>query len=344
MKRLEKLYFLIHGFCYAGMTCDRAPSQVDDRLQRYLARERMCAERWYARLGELSAAQALVVIPWGSGSPAADDFYASARAALGDRLFMLDCPDILAPEFWSSSAGDHGRARRLLAEIGTAFDHQQLAWNKEELYTTFHSYACSWQFQAMLAQRGFSFDPASVSAEAWGASFDGCVTKYTLNLRRILGLSNVVGIDFNLTVPDAYFLLDAVLRDCLILLDNKLRLFLFECEQRFAGLYTFTEHSIADPLTNVILTVDAETIIVKSKQNIRLWPQPEEYRLRDVDPGYYEPPQTVVKRLANGLQLPVSSGVVYRLAKAPAYIFMPAEMPYAQARSILASAKLGDAA
>jgi hypothetical protein len=81
-------------------------------------------------------------------------------------------------------------------------------------------------------------------------------------------------------------------------------------------------------------------IIVKSKQDIRLWPHPEEYILPDVELGYHELPRVVVKRLLDGLQVPVSAGLVYRLAKAPAYVFMPDDMPYATARSILASARL----
>ena len=141
----------------------------------------------------------------------------------------------------------------------------------------------------------------------------------------MLGLSKVVGIDFDLTVPDAFFLLGASLRDC-VLLDDGVRLFLFEHESQFIGLYTLTEHSLAHEPAYVTLPAEPATFTVKSKQGIRLWPQPEEYVLRNVPEGYDEPPQVVVTPVADGLRIPVSAEVVYRLAKAPAYVFVPPEM------------------
>jgi hypothetical protein len=335
IRRLEKLYLLIHGFCYAGRDWNRAAAQPNDPIRPYLARERACAEGWYSRLEELSEAEALVIIPAGREGPAAD-YYARAVSALGDRCFILDCPDCLEPEFWVSGSGDFDGS--LLKEIETVFVHQQMAWNKEELHTALHCRACCRRFHASLEQRGYSFDPKTVRGEAWGASFDGCVTKYTLYLRRILGLSNAVDINFSLTVPDAAFLLNAAIRDC-VLLDNRLRLFLFEAESQVVGLYTFTEHSLADQPSWVSLAMVPETATVRSKQGIRLWPRPEEYALPTATIGCYEPPQVVVQREDGVLQLPVSAGLVYRLAKAPAYLFMPSEMSYDDARSVLISAK-----
>jgi hypothetical protein len=191
----------------------------------------------------------------------------------------------------------------------------------------------------MLEERGYSFDPDAVIAEGWGASFDGCVTKYTLNLRRMLGLANVVEIDFGMTVPDARFLLDASWCECLPL-GNGLRLFLFTIGGSTVGLYSLTTSSLADRPAYTKLTGAPDAITVKSKQGIRLWPQPEIYSLSAVPQGYEEPPQVVVKHEGGALYVPASAGVVYRLAKAPAYVFMPNEMPYTEARAFLASAEM----
>lgn len=327
-RQIRRIGFMIHPFCYAW--AERGPAWA----QPYLVRESACAKGWYARLDAFPEDAALAIIPASRTGPAAD-YYAAACAALGDRCFILDAPDCHAPQFWS--AGDPDGC--FLDEIRTALVHQRMAWNKEELYDALHAQACCRQFRARLKERGLDFDRGTVTAEAWGESFDGCVTKYTLNLRRMLGLSKVVEINFDLTVPDAFFLLDASLRDC-VLLDDGVRLFLFEHEHQFIGLYTLTEHSLANEPAYVTLPAHSTTFTVRSKQGIRLWPQPEEYVLRDVPAGYYEPPQVVVTHVADGLRIPVSAGVVYRLAKAPAYVFVPREMSYADARSILTSARL----
>ena len=336
MKRLDTLYFLIHGFCYACMVWDSASRRPDDRIRPYLAREKKCAERWYSRLETLSDTAALIIIPAGRVGPATD-YYSQAVSALGDRCFMLDCVDCLEPQFWAEGSSDD---RSLLSEIESAFVQQQMSWNKEELHTALHCRACCRQFDAMLSQRGYSYDPATVLAESWGASFDGCVTKYTLNLQRILGLSNMVEIDFNMTVPDASFLLDRESFEG-VLLDNGLRLFLFEGGYQTIALYTFTSHSLADPPAFVRLGVAPETVTVRSKQGICLWPEPDAYVLPSTPLGCYEPSQVVVTHEGGALQVPVNAGFVYRLAKAPAYVFVPGEIPHADIRTILTSAELG---
>lgn len=48
----------------------------------------------------------------------------------------------------------------------------------------------------------------------------------------------------------------------------------------------------------------------------------------------------VVKHEGGGLRVPVSAGLVYRLAKAPAYVVVSNEMPNADIRAILTSAEL----
>lgn len=336
MKRLDKLNFLIHGFCYACRDWGATPRQADDGLRPYLTREQKCAQGWYSRLADFSESEALVIVP-GSRDGPAGDYYAAAHSRLGDRCFMLDCADCLEPQFWAGGGADH--RLNLLREIEAAFVHQRLQWNKEELHTALHCRACCRQFDAMLTQRGFSFDRATVSAEAWGASFDGCVTKYTLNLRRMLGLSNIVEINFGMTVPDAPFLVDTLNCEC-VLLENALRLFLFADGRHTIGLYTFTAHSLADQPAYVKLAVAPETATVTSKQRIRLWPDPEANALPTAPLGCYEPSQVLVKYEAGRLHVPVSAGLVYRLAKAPAYVYMPNAIPYAEARAILTSAEL----
>ena len=282
MKRIEKLYFLIHGFCYAAIT--RGTPAPDLALRPYLACEARCAREWQARLAGFSATDGLAIIPFpGSHAGPAASYHAAAAATLGERCFLLDCPDADDPSFRASGGRD--RREAVPAETESALAAPQTSWNKEELEIALHCRACSGQLEALLAERGFAVDRASLRAEGWGASFDGCVTKYTLNLRRILGLANVVGIDFGLTVPDARFLLAATAVEC-VLLANGLRLFRFSGGGRACALFTFTEHAPADPPEQVRLRCDPGQLEVRSKQGLRLWPAPETYRLGSVPPGY----------------------------------------------------------
>jgi hypothetical protein len=165
------------------------------------------------------------------------------------------------------------------------------------------------------------------------------VTKYTLYLRRTLGLANTVEIDFGATVPDARFLLAATAAECVVLA-NGLRLFRFSGGGRAFALFTFTQHSLADRPAQVRLRCDPRQLEVRSKQGIRLWPEPETYHLPAAPPECYEPPLAVVTAGAGEIRVPVSAGLVYRLAKAPAYIFAPPGMSDSEFRGILTTAEL----
>ena len=330
VKRLDKIYFLVHGFCYAEMMRKMDAREITPLLEQYLDREKGCAEKWRSRLRALSPTEGLAVFPF-SGAPdgPAAAFLDLAVSNLGDRCFIVTGATDRAPK-------TNGIPR---AQATSAEDEATNLWNKEERDMALHSQACSRQFNNMLADRGYAFDPATVAGEAWGASFDGCVTKYTVTLRRMLKLDKNIDINFGLTVPDAAFLLKAADVEC-VPMDHGVRLFLFKIDRQFVALYTFTTHVVGDRAAWMTLRCDPKQMTVKSKQGIRLWPQPEAYVLQNVPPDSAEPPQQVVKFQDGQLYVPVNAGFVYRLAKAPAYVFAPPGMSYDEFRAILTSAAL----
>lgn len=338
VKRLERIHFLVHGFCYAGITQGTLPPARAAELEPYIARERRAAALWTAGVQACGATDALAVIPWpGCPDATATAFYDTARSALGDRCFILDGPDCMEPAFWTGLDAD-GRAA-VLRELEAALVGQQTRWNKEELLTDLHCVACHRQLMALLPEHGYAYDPATVAATAWGASFDGCVTKYSLTLRRLLGLANPIEIPFERTVPDARFLLDATLTECL-LLDNGLRVFLFCAGPQQLAMFTRTTHALADSPARVRLPLPPDGgVTVRSKQGLRLWPEREPYVLANVPGGFHEPTQDLVTGEANALRVPVSAGFVYRLAKAPVYIFAPPEMSRGEFRARLLAAE-----
>ena len=337
-RQIDKFYFLIHAFCYAEMMAEDKSDHRDSVLTPYYEREKRCADLWRAQVKKLSATEALVVIPWsGKANGPVHRFNAFADSLLGDRFFLLDRPDPYQPLFWQDCQ-DSTFAQTIVKELQDALVRQKEKWNKEELFTTLHAIRCCQQLVDLASQRKLHFDPATLQSEAWGASFEGCVTKYGLSIRRILKLRNPIAIAFDKTVPDALFLLNASLIEHPYINDH-LQLFLFYCDAQLVAYYIRTTVSLAEEPAFVRIKAKAGEVTVLSKQGILLWPLGQEYHLPKAPMGHYEPPQVVVKSTDDGLLVPVSSGYVYRLAKAPAFIFASSGLTIDRFREILLGAR-----
>ncbi len=315
MPVIDHVHFLIHGFCYAEMA---AAGGLPGHLLPFLEREMRCARAWRSAVGGLGPDDLLAVVPWpGPSRGPVRDFVSLAASALGDRFLLLDAAD--------DGHGALGRAAKagidpaILRAFAPSPADYDAALNREELDTGLHCAALAGQFLALLAERGHRIDPGSVASSAWGASFDGCVTKYSLYLRRLLGWARPVAIAFDLTVPDAHFALGAHQVE-VVAVDEHLRAHILQVSDQYLGLFTDTGNSLHSPAAAVRVPLDPDGTVVLSKQGIRLWPAPEVYVLRDVPAGYEEEPQTVVAASGDCLVVPVSAGLVYRLARAPAYL------------------------
>ena len=341
MKTLDKLTFLIHPFCYAEIARRAASGELDKRSEAYLARENECAERWRTRVCEFSESEGLAIVPI-NAEPAGPtlEYHELASSVIGPRSFLLDGTGCNYQQFWSDQSDGFSQAVRL--ELEAFLASQGMSWNKEELHTTLHCVALARQLRDQIRDRGFSLDEATVLAEAWGASFEGCVTKYTLILRRMLRLSQTVDFSYGMTVPDAFFLLETMDAER-HLLDDGLRLFLFRLRDHPVALFTLTSHFSADAPARVALKLPPNLVTVRSKQGHRLWPDPEANALPSAPFGYREDSQELVGCEDGVLQVPVTAGFVYRLAKAPAYIFASQELPYEEFRGALMAAELVEA-
>lgn len=336
MPELRQLYFLIHGLCYSGMAY-RQPARADEAGFRYFFDlEKQRIERWRSSIRDLPADAGLVIVPWlhGGCGPAAE-FEAFATDALGGRCFILDATMPRENAFWREDCPEF--VSGVFQEFRDACLGQGYDWNKEELSTALHSRACALRLLDRMQSRGYEFDPAAVQAMAWGASFEGCVSKYSGNLRRLLGLGHAMEIEFEMTVPDAAFLLRAT-RCERVPLGPNICLFLFCFEGPPAALFLRTSVSLADRLLWAKMPPTPHPVKVMSKQEGRLWPQPAEDKTPVRDIGHHEPPQELVTAVEGRLRLPVSSGMVYRLAKAPFYIFAGPDMSLEEFRAWLLAA------
>jgi len=181
-----------------------------------------------------------------------------------------------------------------------------------------------WLEQPVLAKDGYEFFKADF----------GCVTKYSLHLRRFLNLSKPIHIDFDLTVPDALFLLKATELDNRLLKDD-LGVVFFQNRDTVFAHYYLTALPVHDNPVFIETLVSENQVFILSKQGIRLWPDPEPYYIPQAPAGYYEPPQKVIRFQNHKLLSPVSFGYVYRLAKAPVFLFPDSSLSGAEWRHIL---------
>jgi len=281
--------------------------------------------------------EALAVIPIMGQKPveATTEFTEEASAILGRRLLDISFPYLGTKEAWDEFTSSH--AREVVADLRDARLGQGNDWNKEELDTALHCRGCAAVLLRKLRERDLTIAPSSLATEAWGESFDGCVTKYSISLRRLLGLERPVDIVFDKGVPDAAFLLEAELLE-LVELEHDLRLSVFETDDRLAALFVSTRDSLAQPARRVKVPVDPQRVTVCTKRGGRLWPPPAEEDVQWPCIGVTEPPQELVRKEGGELIIPVSTGVVYRLAKAPAYLMSEPGAPFADFRERLVRA------
>lgn len=80
-----------------------------------------------------------------------------------------------------------------------------------------------------LGKYELEYDPASVTSELWGESFEGCVPAYGGAFSELLGFKLPPKMIFEMTVYDARFLHGAKLRETLAIGDSDIEALLFEC-------------------------------------------------------------------------------------------------------------------
>ena len=329
MLPLTRLIFLTHPLAYHQLAS--VPW-----ARPWIRREREIIPQWLDAMAALPPDAAVAIVSCHPRGPAAmEDFSARAEAVLGKRCFTLREPDWLQPEFWKRTAG--ATAPKLLADLQAACVTQGESWNKEELTTLFHARVCSVALLKSMRKRRMTIDPATINCEGWGEEFEGCTLKYCLAFQRALGLAKPVELEFDRCVPGAKFVLNprSVER---IALSPALRLFLFDTARGPIALFVSTQNTAADAAEYVRLPLELKRATIRGKQNLSLWPRPTIAR-RNVAPlGLHEPEQPLVRADAEGLLVPVCTGVIYRLAKAPAYIFAPRGMAMKKFRDLLMQA------
>lgn len=320
MTLLKRLVLLTHPLAHAQFG-DAAWAKP------FIAVERIVEERWWAAARAMGDDEAIAIVTCDPVGPAAmESCCARATAILGDRCFVLREPDYLRAEFWQfpGGAGD-ATARGVFDDLRQACIRQGADWNKEEFETSFHTRRCSGALRRMAAERGMAIDPAATRVETWGEVYEGCSLKYSLNFQRMLGLERPVEIDFDMTVPGWRGLIGAR-RVERTPIDRRTVLDVFETRRGPAALFSAALASPGDRPWAVRLPEALSGVSVVNVRDKALWPkQAKEDRSRWPF-GVHEPERMLVHSVDGCVRVPVSTGLVYQLAKAPAYIRAPTGM------------------
>lgn len=275
---ITKLHLLIHPFCYAiyedtGEAFPSDPPFFDNgRFELYIEYERGLRTRWHDAISTMGPEDALVVLPIGSFKTQ-DDLERHARQCLGPRCIILPTNPFRPAE--ASPSNEQDFRMGVADDLLHAFQSRGYEWKLQDMKIAVDYRGQAWQVLAAFRDLGLCFDPATVDAEAWGESFDGCVTKWSNGLGTYLGLQKPVEKEFAMTIPDAPFLLTARFVER-VHVSDVVRLFLFEeTDSRPLGLFLKTGHHVWDRLLVVRLPADSAGMEVRRKTNERVWPAAE---------------------------------------------------------------------
>ena len=129
-------------------------------------------------------------------------------------------------------------------------------------------------FHAHVAVHGLRLDPAAVTAELWGESFEGCVPGYGGAFAQHLGLAHPPRMRFEMTVYDSRFLCGARRWEAIPVQHSDVEAWLFECYDG-TGAAIFQARLAAQWLDErrVHLRLDDRRLQVCTKLGHTIWPR-----------------------------------------------------------------------
>ena len=129
-------------------------------------------------------------------------------------------------------------------------------------------------FHAHAAAHGLQLDPATVTSELWGESFEGCVPGYGGAFAQYLGLQQAPRMRFEMTVYDSRFLYGAKPPEAIQIAGSDVEAWLFECYDG-TGAAIFQARKTAQWIDErrISVQLDDRRTQVCTKQGHTLWPE-----------------------------------------------------------------------
>ncbi len=266
---IDKLVFLIHPLCYAGCEDEGRCPMPEASFRAYLEYERKIWVKWNEAISKLASKEALVLLPIGS-TKSQRALEEQAQNVLGARCVVVRATASVSGEFLPGL--DDAFKTGVADDLVAAFQARGYEWPAQDMKVAVFSRAYARQIESALREQGLAFDPETMQTEAWGESFEGCVTKWSNGIGAYLYLSNPIEKNFEMTVPDAPFILRSRFVEC-VALANDVRLFLFEGnDMQPIGLFLKVSHRVWDRPLFVHLPADPQVFEVKKKMGETIWP------------------------------------------------------------------------
>ncbi len=265
-QEIDRIYFMVHPLIYESSA---HKPEFAAKYQCYIDYEVKIKARWYEKMANMAPNEALVVF---MGPKKLEE---DVNNTLGRRGLVVRDVIMQQPGLWDELLGPEakmGLGRDLLA----TYWRNSFKWTSDAIDCQ-GIIARGWaeRIKKTYAERNLVFDPETVQTEGWGESFEGCVANYTRHLGTYLGLANPIEINFEMTVPDARFLLTAELLER-IPLERSVRLYLWEAEDgRLIGYFHKAFAAIADPPLYAQFPLGDMEIELRTGQDELQWPAPD---------------------------------------------------------------------
>lgn len=294
MHEIERITFLVHPYCYAE-SLGNPTSMPETTWRAYHEHEKPVAVRWYEAIDRMDERDIVVYHPcYQSAEEKA--LAEHGRQRLGDRFLRVSGREIGHPQGFTPET-----IAALALEMGEAFRVRgKYTWYAHDLRIAVFSYNYAQDILRLCAERGLRFQPEHVTLNAFGESFEGCVTTWSTMVPPYLDIPTRVEIPYERTVPDTFFLLQSrYVKRVSMPHDVALYLFINSQNQPIAH-YKRERVRLADSTYYARLDVDADTLFVRNGRGETLLPAGGELTSTV--------PPSLVRRQADGVDIMVATG------------------------------------
>ena len=164
-------------------------------------------------------------------------------------------------------------------------------------------------FHAHTSAHGLRLDPAAVTSELWGESFEGCVPGYGGAFAQYLGLQRPPRMRFEMTVYDSRFLYGARAPEVILIPGSDVEAWLFPCHDG-TGAAIFQARQTAQWIDErrISVQLDDRRTQVCTKQGHTVWPEtPWEKGKPEAVCTYTMPLKTCIWRWIRSVGMPLDT-------------------------------------
>lgn len=241
---IRHLIFLIHPGIYRDRQRTDPEWMEATHAEIYLNREEECIARWLEVLENIDESTFVV-------QHCAVDFYEKViKPVVGGKNSCLLCQD-------PPSLDDY-------AEGKAGVDARQ---------HDFHINLVK-GILGEIKERGFEYDPCTVTSEVWGESFEGCAPAYGGTFAHGLGLKITPVMKYEMNVYDSRFLKGSKLRETIKIGSTDIEAFIFELyDGTFAALYQSRLSEFWLDRRPITIMLDPTVVYICTTMGPSIWPK-----------------------------------------------------------------------